>query len=402
MTEHQLELADIFYQYGPAYRQAHHNCLSIEMLRAMRAIELCRTAALGGHIDKCDRCGHTSISYNSCRNRHCPKCQNLDRAEWLEKRQAELLPVDYFHVIFTLPDCFSSMALQNKSVIYNILFRAASQSMLRVAADPKHLGADIGFIALLHTWGQKLNHHPHLHCIVPGGGLSLDGSRFIASDPEFFLPVRVLSSMFRLLFIDYLKQAFGQGKLEFSGSIEHLAQPKAFLALLDKACQTDWVVYAKPPFGGPAQVIEYLARYTHRVAISNYRLLKVESGEVTFSWKDYADNYRTKELTLSADEFIGRFLLHILPKGFQRIRHFGLLSNRSEEKLALCRRLLGLREVAQAQADQQKDWKARYELLTGISLLLCPACKQGRMVSVQLIADYRSLRCSILVGIDSS
>lgn len=404
MTEQQLELADIFRQFGPAYRLAHHYSLSIEHLRAMRAIELCRTAALGGHLDKCDSCGHTSISYNSCRNRHCPKCQNLDRAEWLEKRQAELLPLDYFHVIFTLPDCFSSMALQNKSVIYNILFRAASQSMLTIAADPKHLGAEIGFIALLHTWGQKLNHHPHLHCLVPGGGLSPDGSRFVACRKEFFLPVKVLSSMFQHLFIQYLKEAFGQGKLDFYANTEHLRETRAFLALLDKACQSDWVVYAKAPMGGPAQVIEYLGRYTHRVAISNHRLLKIEAGNVTFSWKDYKDDYSVKQLTLSATEFIRRFLLHILPSGFQRIRHFGYLSNRSKEKLALCRRLLGVSQESQAQdvANQALDWKARYELLTGVSLLQCPACKQGRMIMIQLIADYRSLSYSFLVRIDSS
>jgi hypothetical protein len=296
------------------------------------------------------------------------------------------------------------LALENKRVVYNLLFESASQSMLKIAADPRHLGAEIGFISVLHTWGQKLSHHPHLHCIVIGGGLSRDGSQFVASGSEFFLPVRVLSRLFRRLFLEGMKKAYGEQNLEFFGTIESLKEPVAFSALLEMAGESDWVVYAKPPFGGAAQVIEYLSRYTHRVAIANHRLIELKDEMVTFSYKDYRDDYRVKELKLPVNEFISRFLLHILPPGFQRIRHYGLLSNRCKDKLSLCRNLLGVNHSSSSEPEPEpyKDWKSRYEMLTGISLLQCPACKQGRMVTEKLIAPRTRVEISFLDNIDSS
>jgi len=336
-----LELADIFRQHGDSYRAAHS--LPLPQLRVMRAIEVCRTAALGGHVESCSQCDFTRISYNSCRNRHCPKCQNTERGKWVEDRQAELLPVEYFHVVFTMPEEMAALAFYNPAVVYGILFRTAAQTLLTIARDPKHLGAETGFFAILHTWGQNLLHHPHVHCVVPGGGLSPDHQRWIACRPGFFLPVRVLSRLFRRLFLEALAHAFQQGNLQFFGELEELRDAARFSAYLSPLRHTEWVVYSKPPFGGPAQVLAYLGRYTHRVAISNQRLLAQHQGQITFQWKDYRRHGREKSraLTLAADEFMRRFLLHTLPPGFQRIRYFGFLANRYRtEKLALCRQLL--------------------------------------------------------------
>jgi predicted Zn-ribbon and HTH transcriptional regulator len=339
MSRPALELADIFRQHGALYRALH--ALPLPALRVMRAIETCRTAVLGGHVEECSQCGFTRISYNSCRNRHCPKCQNAERRRWLQRRKAELLPVPYFHVVFTLPELIAAIALQNKALVYGLLFRTVAATLLTIARDPQHLGAQIGFFAVLHTWGQNLLHHPHLHCVIPGGGLSPDGKRWVACRPGFFLPVRVLSRLFRRLFLEALEQAHADDQLRFYGDLQYLRQAAAFTAYLEPTRQTEWVVYAKPPFGGPQQVLEYLGRYTHRVALSNDRLRSLREGQVTFQWKDYRHPQRPKLLCLAVAEFIRRFLLHVLPPGFQRIRHFGFLANRQRQtKLALCRQLL--------------------------------------------------------------
>ena len=294
------EVADIFRRYGDAYRQRHGASLSTAQRRVMTAIELCRTAALGGHIEKCDHCDHQRICYDSCRNRHCPKCQYLARAEWLENRRSELLWTQYFHVVFTLPEPIAAIAYQNKQHVYNILFRAVSETLRTIAADPKHLGAEIGFFAVLHTWGQNLLHHPHLHCVVPGGGLSADGTRWISCRPDFFFPVRVLGRLFRRLFLKYLEQAFDAGKLQFFSTLEACRERQAFLRYLAPARKSEWVVYAKPPFAGPDDVLRYAARYTHRVAISNDRVIDIEDEKAQFRWKDYRDKSKQKTMTLAA------------------------------------------------------------------------------------------------------
>lgn len=360
--------------------------MSPDQRRVMRAIELCRTAPLGGHVDQCDRCGHKKISYNSCRNRHCPKCQSLAKAKWLQARQAELLPVEYFHAVFTLPATIAAIGLHNKRVVYNILFRAAAQTLLTIAADPRHLGAKIGFLAVLHTWGQNLLHHPHLHCVVPGGGVSLDGRRWISCRSGFFLPVRILSRMFRGKFLACLRQAFAQGKLQFHGELAPLADAQAFSQWLAAARKKKWVVYCKAPFGGPAQVLDYLGRYTHRVAISNHRLLRLEEGKVTFRWKDYRQHNRTRTMTLDAGEFIRRFLLHVLPSGFMRLRHYGLLGNRDRgAKLSRCRKLLEVPDSTGEEPEPPRDSKSAYETLTGVSFDTCPSCHLGHMVCVEIL-----------------
>ena len=308
-----LEVADIFRQIGPAYRHEHADSLSPGQRRVMTDIERCRTAALGGHVEQCDACGHQRIAFNSCRNRHCPKCQSLVRAQWLQDRQAELLPVEYFHVVFTVPQEIAAIAYQNKAVVYDILFRATAETLRMIAVDPKHLGAEIGFIAVLHTWGQTLMHHPHLHCVVPGGGVSPDGQRWIACRPGFFLPVRVLSALFRRLFLTQLRQAYDAKAPHFFNALAALQEPQAFAKYLAPVAQADWVVYAKKPFGGPEHVLDYLGRYTHRVAISNNRLLDFVDDQVTFQWKDYRHESQTKVMRLDAAEFVRRFLLHVLP-----------------------------------------------------------------------------------------
>jgi hypothetical protein len=386
-----LEVADIFRLHGPAYRAAHGGMMSSMQRRVMRAIEICRTAVLGGHVEECDRCGHRRIRYNSCGNRHCNKCQSLARARWLEKHRTQLLPVPYFHVVFTVPGPIASLALHNKRVGYGILFHAAAQALHRIAADPKHLGARIGFLAVLHSWGQNLQHHPHVHCVVPGGGLSLDGRRWIGCRPNFFLPVRVLSRLFRGVFLHCLQQAHAEGKLEFRGRLEPLGDPGAFAALMKTCRRMEWIVYAKPPFGGPEQVLDYLGRYTHRVAISNNRLIGLEDGRVTFRWKDYRAGNKQKLMTLQAAEFIRRYLLHVLPSGFVRIRHFGWLANtHREQKLTLCRELLGIKQNEERQEASAEALETSSASLIHESLTICPACRQGRMAAIEVIYPMRA------------
>ena len=349
MFRPKLEVADIFRRHGEAWRTANAGHLSLGQLRVMSAIEVCRTAALGGHVERCEDCAHTRIAYNSCRNRHCPKCQWSAAAEWLAAREAELLPVPYFHVVFTLPAEIGAIAYQNKAKVYGLLFKAAADTLTTIAADPKHLGADIGFIAVLHTWGQNLDHHPHVHCIVPAGGISPDGERWIRCRPDFFLPVRVLSRLFRRLFTEGLAALHGAGELQFFGDLARLATASAFSAYLAPLRKREWVVYAKRPFAGPGQVLAYLARYTHRVAISNSRILSLSDGKVRFRWKDYRQDGKAKVMTLAAGEFMRRFLLHVLPDGFHRIRHYGLFANgHRAERIKLCRQLLGAAEPVKA------------------------------------------------------
>lgn len=338
-----LEVADVFRRYGEGYRQSHDGHLGRVERRVMSAVEMCRTARLGGHVQQCPDCDTIRIAYNSCRNRHCPKCQGQASRDWLAARQADLLPVGYFHVVFTLPQQIAEIAFQNKSTVYTILFRAVAETLRRIAADPRHLGAEIGFIAVLHSWGQNLHYHPHIHCIVPGGGLSFDRSCWVACRQSFFLPVRVLSRLFRRLFLEQLKQAYDLGQLRFFGDIAGLADPAVFNRIVKETRRVDWVVYAKPPFAGPRQVLAYLGRYTHRIAISNSRLVSIDGDRVAFRWKDYRTGGRQKVMTLDAHEFIRRFLLHTVPDGFHRIRHYGLLANgHRQQKLDQCRRLLGV------------------------------------------------------------
>src|SRR5712692_7571336 len=378
-----LEVADIFRRHGDAFRVAQHGRLSPDQRRVMGAIEACRTATLGGHVEQCDDCGMVRIAYNSCRDRHCPKCQGLARAQWLADRQADLLPVPYFHVVFTMPAPIAEIALHNKAVVYGILFAAAAETLRIIAADPRHLGAEIGLVAVLHTWGQNLHHHPHVHCVVPGGGPSADRTRWVGCRPGFFLPVKVLSRLYRRLFLTRLQAAFDAGQLRFFGSLASLAARGVFAACLRPLRTIPWVVYAKRPFGGPEQVLDYLARYTHRVAIANSRLVTLADGRVSFLWKDYRHHDKRKVMTLDADEFIRRFLLHVLPDGFHRIRHYGYLANGGRvAKLAHCRRLLAAPEPAPPAA--AVDYRERYQQLTGRSLDLCRCCG-GRMVEIGVI-----------------
>jgi hypothetical protein len=386
MDRPQLEVADVFRRHGAAYREQHGASMSTAQRRVMTAIEVCRTAALGGHLERCDECGRERNCFNSCRDRHCPKCQSLARAQWIEDRQSELLDCPYFHVVFTVPAKIAAIAYQNKELVYGILFQTTAETLRTIAADPTHLGAEIGFFAVLHSWGQNLMFHPHLHCVVPGGGLSPDATRWIACKPRFFLPVRVLSLLFRRLFLKSLQKVFDSGKLQLFGALEPLREPSAFARLIEQLKHSEWVVYAKPPFAGPQQVLDYVGRYTHRVAISNNRLAGIENGQVHFRWKDYRDNSQIKTMSLSADEFIRRFLIHVLPAGFQRIRYYGFLGNRHrEQKLALCRRLLGMQMPAQQSTALPKDYRDRYEELTGRSLHQCPHCRQGRMRIVEVL-----------------
>jgi hypothetical protein len=391
MDRPKLEVADIFRRYGAAYREKHRASMSTAQRRVMSAIEVCRTAALGGQIEQCNACGQQRICYRSCRNRHCPKCQSLARAEWIEHRQAELLNCEYFHVVFTVPDKIAAIAYQNKEVVYNILFQATAETLRIIAADPKHLGAEIGFFAVLHSWGSALLHHPHLHCVVPGGGISPDGTRWISCKPGFFLHVRVLSLLFRRLFLEHLQIAFDSGKLQFLNAWERLRDRREFVRYLEPLKKVKWVVYAKRPFAGPEQVLDYVGRYTHRIAISNNRLLDIEGGQVSFRYKDYRDESQQKTMTLSAEEFIRRFLLHALPRGFHRIRYYGFLGNRRrQEKLALCRQLLGMApSIVQQQPPEVQDYRERYEELTGVSLRVCPVCRRGQMVLVETLPAPR-------------
>jgi len=336
-----LEVADIIRAQGNRFIENNRSWLHWKHVKVLHAIARCRSAALGGHRDQCPQCGYQAISYNSCRNRHCPKCQTAARDKWLAARQQELLAAGYFHVVFTLPQELSSLALQNKKAVYGLLFRASAETLLQVATDSKHLGAEIGFLSVLHTWGQNLLHHPHVHCVIPAGGLSRDHSHWVHPRSGFFLPVRVLSRVFRGKFIAGLKQLVRTGKLVFAGKLKPLANPKAFSSFLRLLFRKDWIVYAKAPFGGPDHVLHYLARYTHRVAISNHRLISFENDQVTFRWKDYAHGNKKRKMTVSSDEFLRRFLLHVLPRGFVRIRSFGFLANRCRaDLLPLCQQLL--------------------------------------------------------------
>lgn len=343
MARPALEVADIFRDHGPAWRQANAGHVSLQQLKVMSAIESCRTAALGGHVARCEDCAHTQIAYNSCRNRHCPKCQGGAAKDWLAEREADLLPVPYYHVVFTLPAQIADIAYQNKAAIYDILFKASAETLITIAADPKHLGARVGVTSVLHTWGSALTHHPHVHMIVPGGGISLNGERWISCRPGFFLPVRVLSRLFRRLFLEQLIAAHAAGRLNFFGDHAPLADAQAFAAYLAPLRRSEWVVYSKRPFGGPEAVLAYLSRYTHRVAIANSRLIALDRKGVTFKWKDYRAEGRDrfKVMTLSTHEFIRRFLIHALPSGFHRIRHYGLFaSSKRVENIARARKLL--------------------------------------------------------------
>ena len=371
-----LEVADIFRDHGPAWRQAHAGHVSLGQLKVMSAIESCRTAALGGHVARCEDCAYTSIAYNSCRNRHCPKCQGAAAKQWLADRQAELLPVPYYHVVFTLPARIADIAYHNRAIIYDLLFKVSAETMLTIADDPKHLGVRIGITSVLHTWGSAMTHHPHVHMIVPGGGISPDGQRWVSCRSGFFLPVRVLSRLFRRLFLERLAALHQAGRLSFFGNDAHFAGAQSFAALLAASRKTDWVVYAKRPFGGPETVLAYLSRYTHRVAIANSRLIAYDRHGVTFRWKDYRTEGRDrqKRMTLATDEFIRRFLIHVLPKGLHRIRHYGLLARGAcADNVARARELLAVKKHEDEPSEPAAD----------ISKPPCPCCG-GRMIVIEV------------------
>jgi len=398
MPQPALELADIFRQYGPAYRQAHK--LPLHQHRLMQAIETCRTPALGGVVEWCDHCQYTHIHYRSCRNRHCPKCQGAARAQWLERRQAEWLPVEYFHVVFTVPEPIANLAFYNKEIVYDILFRATAETLLTIARDPQRLGVEIGFFAVLHSWGQNLHFHPHLHCVVPGGGLSPDGKRWISARRKFLLPLKVLSALFRRLLLEALQTAYAEGKLQWFGDLEALRDPAAFARFLAPLKTTKWVVYAKAPFGGPQHVLEYLGRYTHRGAISNRRLLALENGQVSFAWKDYraAPQQQQKAMTVSAEEFIRRFLQHALPPGLQRIRYYGFLANcHRAAKLNLCRELCA--HPCSDLLPQLLDYGGFCAALPGGTLRPCPHCGIGILSRFLVLPPSRG---SFSLGLDTS
>jgi len=390
MRASRFEVADIFRQYGPLYRESHK--LPLNQLRAMTAIMTCRTAALGGHVDECDSCGHLEISYNSCRNRHCPKCQFLKKEKWIEARVDDLLPIQYFHVTFTIPAELNPLVLRNQKVMYDLLFRSVSETLMELANDPKHLGAHIGFIEILHTWGQNLMDHPHIHCVVTGGGLSPDGSRWISAGEKFFIPVKVMSALFRGKFLDYLKGSYKAGDLKFPGIIAHLKEPGTFEVFRRQFYHKKWVVDCRAPFNGMQGVLQYLSRYTHRIAISNQRILKVEYGKVSFLWRDYADGAKQKVMTLEVPEFIRRFLLHVLPDRFVKIRHYGLLANRKrKDNITLCRVLLGSDKTVTKNKDIPETWQEHLLQVSGIDLSKCPLCQKGRMLMIDVL---QPLRCN--------
>jgi len=405
MSRPALEVADIFRAHGPAWRRAQAGHLSLGQLQVMSAIERCRTAALGGHVARCEDCPHTVIAYNSCRNRHCPKCQGAAAREWLEEREAELLPVPYFHVVFTLPGPIADIAYQNKAVIYDILFKASAEATITIAADPKHLGARVGVTSVLHSWGSAMTHHPHVHMIVPGGGLSEDGTRWIACRPNFFLAVRVLSRLFRRLVLQMLIAAHQADRLQFFGAHAALADTNAFAAFVVPLRRSEWVVYSKKPFGGPEAVLAYLARYTHRVAIANRRLIAADAIGVTFKYKDYRIEgpERYKLMTLATGEFIRRFLMHVLPKGFHRIRHYGLLANSSRaDNVAKARALLNVPKPDATSGDPKPADAAEPPMLSRP----CPCCG-GRMLIIETFArgcepNYRPATAPLVIRIDTS
>ena len=387
MSRPPLEVADLIRSTGAAFIERNRQWIRWKHVKVLRAIARCRTAALGGHVDQCTRCGHrATLSYNSCRNRHCPKCQTAVRERWIAGRQKELLPTRYVHVVFTLPAPLARLALQNKKFIYSLLLRASAETLLEVARDPRHLGAEIGFFSVLHTWNQKLNAHPHVHCVIPAGGLSLDHTHWIKSRSRFFLSIRVLRRVFRGKFVAALKQAFQNGQLNFPENLALLAQPKTFAPWLRSLFRKDWVVYAKRPFGGPEYVLQYLGRYTHRVAISNHRLVSFVEGKVTFRWRDSAHNNEQKLMTLELDEFLRRFLLHLLPKGFVRIRNFGFLANRRRATLLpLCFQLLGATQEPRAEQDLSSTRDSH-------DLWRCPKCGGPMVVIERLTAAEIQLR----------
>ena len=404
MSRPALEVADIFRDHGAAWRHTNAGHVSLDQLKVMSAIERCRTVALGGHVARCEDCAHTAIAYNSCRNRHCPKCQGAAAKEWLAEREAELLPVSYYHLVFTLPAQIADIGYQNKAVIYDLLFKAAAQTVLTIAADPKHLGAHIGMTAVLHTWGSAMTHHPHVHMIVPGGGIALDEQRWVSCRPKFFLPVRVLSRLFRRRFLQMLALAHDAGRLALFSRHSPLADTRTFAAYLAPLRKIEWVVYAKRPFGGPAAVLAYLARYTHRVAISNHRLIATNASGVTFKWKDYriegAARYKT--MTLPTHEFIRRFLIHVLPKGFHRIRHYGLFANGNRAaNIAQARALLALPSRSE-EPETPEAAAAEPRVLPAP----CPCCG-GRMIIIETFArgcepKRRPTPTSAVIRIDTS
>jgi len=392
-------VADVIKAHAEAVLRNRGDAESSAKRRVMRRLTACRTAALGGHVESCDRCDYERVAYNSCRDRHCPKCQASARAEWVEAREADLLPVTYFHVVFTVPLEIAAIALQNKRVMYGILMRASANTLLQIAADPKHLGAKIGFISVLHTWGQTLVHHPHVHCVVPGGGLGDDGRSWVACRPGFFLPLKVLSTVFRGKFLDLTRRAFARGDLFFQGSLAHLNDPEDFAEQLRRTYANNWVVYSKRPFGGVNQVFKYLARYTHRVAIANSRIVAMDNGNVSFRWKDYAHGSRHRTMTLAGPEFLRRFLMHVLPKGFVRIRSYGLLANGVRAtRLAACRAALGaITAVEETGGDVATSDLA--------SLPKCPSCKIGHLIPGERLPAFSPrlvLRSLQPAGIDSS
>jgi len=387
MENSKLTTADILRENWDEFFDEYGSLLSPEQIKAAHDIMACRTIEMGGHCEhrRCDHCGHETKGYNSCGNRACPKCGPLASAKWLASRRAELLPVQYFHIVFTMPKEIEELALINRRVVYDILFKTSAQTMLTIAKDPKHLGADIGFTSVLHTWGSTLPHHPHVHMIVPGGGISPDGKRWVTCREDFFLHVNVLKSLFRRLFLEALKRAYEAGKLRFTGKSGAFAQPKAFAKFLKKHRGMKWHIYAKAPFGGPETTLNYLARYTHRSAISDHRLITMSKGKVSFRYKDYKKEGEKRVMTLSATEFIRRFLMHVPPKGFTRIRHYGLLANRFRARnIKRCRDLLGAPEPEPIERYDEMDWAERYLALTGHDPLLCPVCKKGRL---ELVTD---------------
>lgn len=393
-TSNSPEVADILREYGSAYQAAH----KIPPLhrKVINAIVKCRTEALGGHLEECDQCGYQHPFYNSCRNRHCPKCGALAKERWLAARQKELLPVSYFHTVFTLPEDLNPIALVNQKIVYDILFRAASETLLTLGRDPKHLGGDTGVLAVLHTWGQNQLDHPHLHCIVPGGGLSLDGKKWLlpkkmSKNKAFFVHVNIISDLFKKKFLAYFRKAHKIGTLKFVGKTAYLADNWVFQKLIDKLYMKKWVTYCKEPFGSSKEVLKYLARYTHRVAISNDRIMKLQDGKVTFKWRDYKDHGRQKLMSLDTFEFIRRFLLHVLPKNFYKIRYYGLWSNRNRKtKIQTCREILGQTPDSDLAELQTLSWQDLLFELTGIDMRKCPQCNKGRMVTIKLLPKLRA------------
>jgi len=374
------DVAEIFERFGSSYRKNYK--LPIQIHKVMNAIERCRTAALGGHVEKCNNCGYIRVFYNSCRNRHCPKCQGLAKEKWLLARERDLLPVNYYHIVFTIPSELNQIALRNKKEIYNLLFKASSESLLELGKDPKYLGAEVGFISILHTWGQNLMEHPHIHVIIPAGGLSLDQGRWISSRKKFFIPIKVISSLFKGKFMNYYKKACINGKIKFEGELEVLNKKNNNQSLINGLYEKQWVVYIKEPFSNPTKVIKYLGRYTHRVAISNQRIVNIREGKVSFKWKDYADKSKNKIMVLDGEEFIRRFLLHILPENFMKIRHYGILSNRRRKtKLGKCQEIFKIKQEPVVKI----SWQELLLKLKGIDVTICPSCGKGQMVRKELL-----------------